>query len=149
MKRIILIASLLAASSIPARADFLETLFGPQGVTVSNSRTRVARHYRSVPLPPRRPKEFGALASFYGGGEKLNSHTASGERFRPGGMTAAHRALPLGTRLLVSYRGRSVVVRINDRGPAAWTGRSLDLARGAAARLGMPGVAPVRVAILD
>ena len=69
------------------------------------------------------------MTSWYGGGERLNRHTASGEVFRPHGLTAAHRSLPLGTRLAVSYGGRTVVVRVNDRGPAAWTGRSLDLSR--------------------
>jgi rare lipoprotein A len=63
--------------------------------------------------------------------------TANGERFRPDGLTAAHRSLPFGTRLRVTYAGRSVVVRINDRGPAVWTGRCLDLSRGAGRVLGM------------
>ena len=96
--------------------------------------------------------EFTALASYYGGGhEHLNARTASGERFRPGGMTAAHRTLPFGTRLLVSRGGRSVIVRVNDRGPNIRTGRSLDLSRGAAARLGTirAGVASVNVSVLD
>jgi rare lipoprotein A len=57
--------------------------------------------------------------------------TADGERFNPNGFTAAHRTLPFGTRLKVvnEKTGRSVVVRINDRGPFV-AGRSLDLARG-------------------
>ena len=90
------------------------------------------------------------LASFYGGGEKLNRHTSNGEVFRPGGFTAAHRTLPMGTRLQVCYRG-CATVRINDRGPAAWTGRSLDLARGAASAIGLThaGVAPVSVQIVS
>ena len=89
-------------------------------------------------------------ASYYGGGERLARHTASGERFHPGGLTAAHRTLPFGTRLLVSRAGRSVVVRVNDRGPAAYTGRSLDLSRGAASELAIigVGVAPVTVQVL-
>ena len=79
-------------------------------------------------------------ASFYGGGPKRyepNAHTANGEVFDKWALTAAHRTLPMGTRLLVTYRGKSCVVRINDRGPAAWTGRSLDLSMGAAVRLGL------------
>jgi len=50
----------------------------------------------------------------------------------------------------VSNGARSVVVRVNDRGPARWTGRSLDVSRGAAARLGLigAGVASVRVALV-
>lgn len=97
-----------------------------------------------------RPAGPGHLmrASWYGGGERLSRHTANGERFNPGGFTAAHRTLPFGTRLRVSYGGRSVVVRINDRGPARWTGRSLDLSRGAARALGMGGSATVRVAVI-
>lgn len=96
---------------------------------------------------------FVANASYYGGGPRRfepNSHTASGERFNQWGLTAAHRSLPMGTRLLVSHGGRSVVVRVNDRGPAAWTGRSLDLSRGAASAIGLisSGIGAVRVTVL-
>jgi rare lipoprotein A len=95
-----------------------------------------------------------AVASWYGGGPRRyepNSHTASGERFNKWDLTAAHRSLPFGTRLLVTHGGRSVVVRINDRGPATWTGRSLDLSRGAAQQLGMlsSGTARVRYSIVS
>ena len=76
-------------------------------------------------------------ASFYGGGEYLNKHTSNGEVFNARALTAAHRTLPIGTRVRVTYKGKSCVVRINDRGPAAWTGRSLDLSRGAAGRIGL------------
>jgi rare lipoprotein A len=61
--------------------------------------------------------------------------TASGEVFDPNGFTA-HRTLPFGTRLMVSYRGRSVQVTVNDRGPYTG-GRDLDLSRGAAEYLGL------------
>jgi rare lipoprotein A len=80
------------------------------------------------------------LASWYFEG----THTANGERFRPDGLTAAHRTLPFGTRVRVTYRGRSVVVRINDRGPFI-RGRCLDLSRGAARALGLDGVATVTI----
>jgi rare lipoprotein A len=56
-------------------------------------------------------------------------------------------ARPLGTRLQVTYRGLSTIVRINDRGPAANTGRALDLSRGAASDLGVFGAGDARVAI--
>jgi len=97
--------------------------------------------------------DFSAVASWYGGGPRWmepNAHTASGERFDPSDLTAAHRTLPMGARLLVSYRGRTCVVRVNDRGPAAWTGRSLDLSRGAASALGLikSGVGRVGVTVL-
>lgn len=88
-------------------------------------------------------------ASYYGHGERLSRHTASGEYFNPHGLTAAHRTLPFGTHLRVSYRGRSVVVRVNDRGPAKSTGRSLDLSYGAARALKMSGSAPVHIERLN
>jgi rare lipoprotein A len=70
----------------------------------------------------------------------LHSRTASGERMNPSALTAAHRTLPFGTKLKVTNKnnGRSVVVRINDRGPFI-KGRVLDLSRGAASQLGFIG----------
>lgn len=67
----------------------------------------------------------------------LTSKTASGERMNPAAMTAAHRTLPLGTKVQVTNKanGKSVVVRINDRGPFI-KGRVLDLSKGAARHLG-------------
>lgn len=67
----------------------------------------------------------------------LTSKTASGERMNPSAMTAAHRTLPFGTRLKVTNKknGKSVIVRINDRGPFI-EGRVLDLSKGAANQLG-------------
>jgi len=77
--------------------------------------------------------------------------TASGEVFDMHQLTAAHRTLPMGTRVRVVNldNGREVVVRINDRGPFA-RGRVIDLSYAAATELDMigPGVAPVRLEIL-
>lgn len=75
------------------------------------------------------------LASWYGPGLE-GQLTASGEVFDPYGFTAAHRTLPLGTQLTVSYAGRSVQVTVNDRGPYSG-GRDLDLSQGAAEYLGL------------
>jgi rare lipoprotein A len=75
------------------------------------------------------------LASYYGP-ELAGQPTASGEPFNPYGFTAAHRTLPLGTKLIVSYGGRSVEVIVNDRGPYSG-GRELDLSQGAAEYLGL------------
>ncbi|MFM7395161.1 MAG: septal ring lytic transglycosylase RlpA family protein [Cyanobium sp.] len=90
-------------------------------------------------------------ASWYGPGFYGN-RTASGEVFRPGTLTAAHRWLPFGTRVRVTnlYNGRSTVVRINDRGPFHG-GRIIDLAHGAATELGVTssGVAQVRLEVLN
>lgn len=89
-------------------------------------------------------------ASWYGGGERLSSHTASGEHFDRGGLTAAHRSLPFGTRVQVTnvQTGKAVVVRINDRGPYV-RGRSLDLAHGAAQAIGLSSVGQVRMVVLN
>jgi rare lipoprotein A len=87
------------------------------------------------------------MASWYGESQM----TASGERFDKHAMTAAHRTLPFGTHVRVTNldNGRSVVVRINDRGPYGH-GRIIDLSEAAARRLGMitAGVVPVRIEIV-
>jgi len=81
----------------------------------------------------------------------LTSRTASGERCDPNALTAAHRSLPFGTKVKVEnlHNGRSVVVRINDRGPFV-RGRIIDLTKAAASRLGFvrSGVTSVRVTVL-
>ena len=66
-------------------------------------------------------------ASFYGTSDGYHGQTtANGERFNTYAMTTAHRSLPFGTKLRVTHGGRSVIVRVNDRGPFV-AGRSLDL----------------------
>ncbi len=75
------------------------------------------------------------LASWYGPGFE-GQPTASGEPFNPHGFTAAHNTLPFGTKLVVTYGGRSVEVVVNDRGPYSG-GRELDLSQGAAEYLGL------------
>ncbi|OEC47283.1 hypothetical protein A7D27_02065 [Pseudomonas sp. 1D4] len=90
-------------------------------------------------------------ASYYGA-RHHGKRTASGERFDQNALTAAHRTLPFGTRVKVTNlnNDRSVVVRINDRGPHV-RGRLIDLSRRAAEALDMlrSGVAPVRVQRAD
>jgi rare lipoprotein A len=85
-------------------------------------------------------------ATWYGN-ELAGNRTASGERFNPNGFTAAHRSLPFGTCLRVGNpnTGRSVSVRINDRGPFT-KGVSLDLSHGAARAIGMRVTQNVTVA---
>lgn len=86
-------------------------------------------------------------ASWYG--TESGNRTANGEHFDGSSLTAAHKTLPFGTRLLVTYRGKSVVVRVNDRGPFI-KGRALDLSHAAARRVGLTaaGVGKVCVARL-
>lgn len=88
-------------------------------------------------------------ASWYGDRFK-HKPTASGERFEPKDVTAAHRTLPLQTMARVTNlnNGRTILVRINDRGPYVGA-RIIDLSRSAAAQLGMKqdGIATVRVEV--
>jgi rare lipoprotein A len=116
--------------------------------------TPTVRH----PLPPpvsspsspssSSPSQIG-VASWYGPGFQ-GRPTASGERFHSQELTAAHPTLPLGSHVTVTNlaNGKSVRVRINDRGPYV-RGRSIDLSRGAARKIGLErrGVAPVRITI--
>ena len=89
------------------------------------------------------------IASIYG---YKGGRTASGQRAHPSRLTAAHRSLPFGTRVRVTNlrNGRSVVVRINDRGPFHG-GRVIDLSQAAAAELGIvrAGSGRVQLALLD
>ena len=89
------------------------------------------------------------MASWYGA-ELAGHRTASGERFDPAELTAAHRTLPLGSRVRVTYQGESVVVRINDRGPFAGH-RVIDLSKAAAEKIGLrrAGSGRVTLAVLD
>ena len=102
----------------------------------------------SVALVCLQDAALAEVASYYGH-EFAGRRTASGERFNPGAMTAAHRTLPFGTRVRVtnSRNGRSVTVRINDRGPHA-KGRAIDLSHGAARAIGMGGTGNVRLEVL-
>jgi rare lipoprotein A len=75
------------------------------------------------------------VGSWYGPGFE-GSPTASGEPFRAEDYTAAHRSLPFGTELLVTYGGQQTVVRVTDRGPYV-TGRDIDLSQGAAEEIGL------------
>jgi rare lipoprotein A len=87
-------------------------------------------------------------ASWYAAGSK----TASGERMNASLMTAAHKTLPFGTKVLVTNKrnGKSVIVRINDRGPFI-RGRVIDVSKAAAADIGMvsSGTAQVCYSIVD
>ena len=112
--------------------------------SATNARVAVAshtpfetdRHVAATKITP-----YG-LASFYSEGTR----TASGEQFNPNAMTAAHPNLPFGTKLRVTdvATGRSVVVRVNDRGPFV-PGRVVDVSYSAAASLGIIGQGTAKV----
>ncbi|WP_411340034.1 septal ring lytic transglycosylase RlpA family protein [Sphingopyxis sp. J-6] len=93
----------------------------------------------------------GGMASYYGD-ELAGNRTASGERFNPDELTAAHRTLPFGSMVRVTntVNGDSVIVRINDRGPFS-RGRVIDISHAAARQIGMhrSGTARVKLALLN
>ena len=104
----------------------------------------------AMEAPDRSSFEQTGKASWYGPGFH-GRKTASGVRFDQHAMTAAHRTLPLGTRVKVTNleTGRTILVKINDRGPYI-DGRIIDLSKRAASELGMEeaGIAPVKVETL-
>jgi rare lipoprotein A len=85
------------------------------------------------------------LASWYG--SESGSRTASGLYFDGSQLLVAHRSLPFGTKLRLSYRGRSMVVAVEDRGPFV-KGRTLDLSEAVARRLGTKGAGVARVCMV-
>ena len=91
------------------------------------------------------------IASMYGtkGDGYSGRRTASGERMNSGALTAAHKTLPFGTMVRVTNNRtqKSVVVRINDRGPFV-RGRVIDLSAAGARAIGMSGLAPVSLAVI-
>ncbi|WP_133768354.1 septal ring lytic transglycosylase RlpA family protein [Enterovirga rhinocerotis] len=107
-----------------------------------------ARSRAAATQPATGGRSAGAgIATWYGPGFH-GRKTASGERFNTRALTAAHRTLPFGSRVRVeAANGRSVVVRINDRGPFT-RGRVIDLSRAAADAIGMGGIAHVRLSLL-
>jgi rare lipoprotein A len=97
---------------------------------------------------PKKPTDNSGLASVYSQGS--HGRTASGERLVSTYLTGAHRTLPFGTQVQIINRrnGRSVVVRINDRGPFI-RGRVIDVTPAAARALGFSGLTPVKLTVLS
>ncbi len=173
-------ASLLMLASLPAAAEgnqteWLEGTFASKADTASSATRRAARaddgssqrrvrvaqsddddgsrpQRRAAAKPQHRESLSGGsgetgMASFYWEPQAL----ASGGRFNPNALTAAHKTLPFGTRVRVTHmgNGNSVDVVINDRGPYVG-GRIIDLSKRAAQEIGMTGqgVARVRMTVL-
>jgi rare lipoprotein A len=125
-------ALLLAASATTNTNVATAQPAGEPKVAASVAPARPSAPNLRAPHAP--PRCFDGLASYY----SEDSLVATGARFDPNGLTAAHRWLAFGTRVRVSdpSTGRSVVITINDRGPFV-PGRVLDLSLGAARALGM------------
>ena len=122
---------------------------------VRDTLVRVGPPYtvRGVTYAPKADPTYDMLgyASWYG--SESGNRTANGERFRAKWLTAAHVTLPLPTYVEVTSldTGRTILVRINDRGPFSGKGRIIDLSRGAADALGLraAGQAAVRVRVVE
>jgi rare lipoprotein A len=164
LRRVILCLGFAPRAPVVARAApvlALMSLAGckherPQPIPVAQVRPHPMPVAQVQPQPPHRPRQprLGrgqiGIASWYGRAF-AGKRTASGERFDPNALTAAHRTLPLGSTAKVTdtASGYSVQVRINDRGPLR-RGRIIDLSRQAAMLLDMThdGVTEVRVQLV-
>jgi rare lipoprotein A len=96
-----------------------------------------AKSAQAVPIAPSADHSMSGLAAVYS--NRLSGHqTASGQKYKPGELTAAHPTLPFGSKVRVTNtkNNRSVVVRINDRGPTQ-AGRVIDISQAAAQKLGI------------
>lgn len=135
----------------PGRTPLVAAVFGAGALLLSSCSLPPLSTWHPATRPQSGHHLEVGTASWYGPGFHGN-RTSSGETYDSSQMTAAHPTLPLGTRVVVTNleNGRSVEVRINDRGPFA-KGRILDLSHGAAREIGLiaPGTAQVRVEAID
>ena len=146
-------APALAESGSPALAEF-ETSF--TALAAAEIPAAVAPAPGAVDITAIEPpledagESLGTGVASYYGKRFAGRPTASGEIFNPGQMTAAHRTLPFGSKVRVSRGDKSVIVRINDRGPFHGN-RVIDLSRAAAAELGLvnAGRGEVTLALVD
>lgn len=139
---------------VPAPVETIPALLTTPRPAVRPAPVETAALHKPVTAVTAQPKLLGpghaldGIASFYW----QDQMTASGERFNKRDLTAAHRTLPFGTRVRVTHvtSGRSVVVRINDRGPFK-KARVIDLSEAAAQTIGMTGkgLAHVRIAVIS
>ncbi len=132
-----------AQSSVVTNKAALHTASRQTPLVASNAK----KHFIARPRAAGTQVASQGVASFYSEGQQ----TASGEKFDPSELTAAHPSLPFGTRLRVTNvaNGRSVTVRINDRGPFV-AGRAIDVSYAAAERIGIidQGVAKVKLDVI-
>ncbi|MDR4306966.1 septal ring lytic transglycosylase RlpA family protein [Chelatococcus sambhunathii] len=129
--------TVLASSSVPLPP--IAPPLDAKPIVIASAQTNVPAQPRPAAPPARIGKSGGGLASWYG--DRFHGRrTASGERFDMGGFTAAHRSFPLPSYVRVTNvsNGRSIVVRVNDRGPFHG-GRVIDVSRRTADVLGFRG----------
>jgi len=150
-----LFITLTTSAAADPLSDFFGGIFGgqsqPQTVKGKNRHAKGtpthSNDYSDVDYAGYHSGGSRMVASFYGHGERLSRHTASGAVFNPHAYTAAHRSYPFGTHLRVCHHG-CVTVVVNDRGPFV-RGRSLDLSYGAARAIGMGSTSSISVERLN
>jgi peptidoglycan lytic transglycosylase len=148
MRRALAILGMVLSTGCSHREPTYPEAVRPEPAAAPSPATATPASPAAPAGPSAAPAYQAGLATWYGG--KLAGHrTASGERFDPAQMTAAHRTLPFGTLVEVTRAdtGRSVVVRINDRGPFGDGARIIDLSRGAAEKIGLVRVGVTRVTL--
>lgn len=152
LKKVVVVALLgavlfLASFVISNRINAYDIFCDPTAIWYDAFGVEQCGPVGGVPAAPAVSGEMW-MASYYDYSHAGNL-TASGMPFNPSGLTAAHKTLPFGTQLLVSYGGRSAQVTVNDRGPFV-AGRDIDLSQAAADVIGLTGagVAPVQVTVL-
>ena len=138
-----------ATIAVLAAGALLAVFFAvPDGAREDETVREVAEvRHSEVGDIPREPDRAGrTMIASYFGRELEGRPMASGEPFDADAYTAAHKRLPLGTKLGVAYRDEYVLVTVTDRGPYV-AGHDLDLSLAAAREIGLigPGAAPVRV----
>ena len=148
-----LLAMALTAGMLAACAQQAAVVTSPsRQAALEPARKTVARH--RAPAASERETATSTKGATYGVASfySYDPHTASGEKFNSQELTAAHRTLPFGTRLRVTdvATGRSVTVRVNDRGPFV-PGRVVDVSASAAESLGITGkgVAKVKLDVVE
>lgn len=152
-----LFVTLTTSAAADPLSDFFGGIFGGQSQQTQTVKGKRGKHGKAVSIDNSNSgwgdwsgSHSGGshmVASFYGHGERLSRHTASGAVFNPHAYTAAHRTYPFGTHLRVCHHGCTTVV-VNDRGPFV-RGRSLDLSYGAARAIGMGSTSSVTVERLN
>jgi len=140
-------AVLGACAQYPVANDKVPLRFAARQASLLPISTRTQPSFSTKQVGGARLESYG-VASFYSEGTR----TASGEKYDPNELTAAHPTLPFGTKLRVTdiTSGRSITVRVNDRGPFV-AGRIVDVSHFAAERLGITerGVAMVKVEVVQ
>lgn len=155
MTALVLLAAMSA--SVPGRAETAAPVFAPVEASIAPALPEIAadeiQEAETAALEAEQAvEELGSGTASWYGKEFSGRRTASGEAFNPSEYTAAHRSLPFGSRVRVTHNrtGKSVVVRINDRGPFSH-GRLIDLSQAAASELGIvrAGSGEVSLALLS